>query len=183
MNRLKQHPWAIGGGLFFGLFILGSFLAGFAPGEEVGRSFATFLWQMLNVLPPVFILIGLFDVWVGTEIVEKHLGHGSGPLSYLWAVLLAGTIAGGLHVAFPVAQALHTKRAKIGVVLAFLLAAGTCRIPMTLFEASFLGWRFTGIRFAVSLPLILIFSIGVGRWFDHRCYRLPTLDTTPGRKV
>jgi hypothetical protein len=64
------------------------------------------------------------------------------------------------------------------IVLVFLSAAGICRVPMTLFEASFLGWRFTCIRFAVSLPLVVFFSAVVGCWFDRRRYRLPDVDGT-----
>ena len=178
MKILKQHPWAVGIGALFSIFMLGSLHTGFAPGEAIGRNFLSFLGQMFKVLPCVFILIGLFDVWIKTETVEKHLGHSSGTLSYLWAVLLAGTTVGGLHVALPIAHALYVKRAKLGIVLAFLSAAGICRVPMTLFEASFLGWRFTCIRFAVSLPLVVFSSAMVGCWFDRRRYRLPDVDGT-----
>jgi hypothetical protein len=101
---LKQHPWAVGIGALFSIFMLGSLYTGFAPGEAIGRNFLSFVGQMFKVLPCVFILIGLFDVWIKIETVEKHLGHSSGTLSYLWAVLLAGTMVGGLHVALPVAS-------------------------------------------------------------------------------
>jgi uncharacterized membrane protein YraQ (UPF0718 family) len=140
----------------------------------MGRNFLSFLLQMLRVLPCVFVVIGLFDVWVKSETVERHLGHGSGLRSYVWAVLLAGGTVGGLHVGLPVAHALYVKRAKLGVVLAFLSAAGVCRIPMTLFEASFLGWKFTAVRFAVSLPLVVLGSAATGHWFERRRYRLPS---------
>jgi uncharacterized membrane protein YraQ (UPF0718 family) len=98
-------------------------------------------------------------------------------LSYLWAALLAGTMVGGLHVALPVAHALRAKGAKLGIVLAFLSFSAVCRLPMTLFEASFLGWRFTSVRLAASLPLIVISSALLGSWFDRRQYRLPGSDT------
>ena len=34
--------------------------------------------EMLRFLPPVFIILGLLDVWVPREIVISHLGGGSG---------------------------------------------------------------------------------------------------------
>jgi uncharacterized membrane protein YraQ (UPF0718 family) len=89
----------------------------------------------------------------------------------------AGTTVGGLHVAIPVAHPLHVKKAKLGVVIAFLSAAGICRVPMTRFEASFLGWRFTCVRFIVSLPLVILSSALLGCWFDRRRYRLPSVET------
>lgn len=176
MKLLTDHPWAAGATGLFALFVAGSLIAGYPPGEAIGGNFLGFSVQMLKILPCVFVLVGLFDVWIKQATVERHLGYGSSRLSYLWAVLLAGTTVGGLHVAFPVAQALYVKRAKLGVVLAFLSSAGICRVPMTLFEASFLGWRFTCVRFAVSLPLVILSSAALGYWFDRRGYRLPCVD-------
>ena len=173
MKAARRHPWSVSMGAVFLLFVLSSLVAGFAPGKEMGRTFLMFFIQMLKVLPCVFVLIGLFDVWVKTKTVERHLGQGSGLGSYVWSVLLAGGTVGGLHVALPVAHALYKKRARLGVVLAFLSASGVCRIPMALFEASFLGWKFTAVRFAVSLPLVLLTSAAIGSWFERSGYELP----------
>jgi uncharacterized membrane protein YraQ (UPF0718 family) len=170
---LKQNAWTAAVAGVFGAFVLVSLGVDFAPGKAVGRSFLWFFGRMLTVLPCVFVLIGLFDVWVKRETVEKHLGRGASVLSYLWAVLLAGTMVGGLHVAFPVAHALYVKRARLGVVLAFLAAAGICRVPMTLFEAGFLGWQFSCVRLGVSLPLVVVSSALLGALFERRDYRLP----------
>jgi uncharacterized membrane protein YraQ (UPF0718 family) len=176
VRALRQHPWSTALGTLFALYVVASLAGGFGPGIEMGREFLRFSLEMLKVLPCVFVVIGLFEVWVKTETVEAHLGHGAGPRSYIWAVLLAGGTVGGLHVALPVANALALKRARLGVVLAFLSAAGICRIPMTLFEASFLGWKFTAVRFAVSLPLVLLTSAATGRWLDRSQYSLPVLE-------
>jgi len=180
MKLLKEHPWLAATSALFVAFVLISLITGFEPGETIGRNFLSFPWQMLKFLPCVFVLIGLFDVWVKRETVEKHVGEGSGPLSYLWAVMLASTMVGGLHVVLPIAHALHVKRAKLGIVLAFLSASCICRVPMAVFEASFLGWRFTCVRFVVSLPLVILSSAFLGSWFDGRQYRLPDLVTTGG---
>jgi len=173
---VRRHIWPIVLGTLFTAFVLISVAVGFDPGKEMGSNFLGFLLQMLKVLPPVFVVIGLFEVWVKTETVERHLGHGSGLKSYAWAILMAGGTVGGLHVALPVAHALRVKRARLGVVLAMLSAAGICRIPMTLFEASFLGWKFTGVRFLVSLPLVIVTSALLGRWFERSGYELPDLE-------
>jgi len=169
---LKQRRNLCLVGLFV-LFILMSFLMDFSPGQAIGRNFLMFMGHMLRILPCVFLLIGLFDVWVSRETVEKHLGHEAGLWSYLWALLLAGTTVGGLHIALPVAHALRTKGARLDVVLVYVSAGAICRVPMTLFEASFLGWQFTLVRFAVSLPLVVLTSVLVGRYFEQRHYQLP----------
>ena len=173
MGLLKRHPWATAIVSLFAVFTLGSLAAGYQPGQEMGGTFLQFSWRMLRILPCVFIFIGLFDVWVKKETVQRHLGHGAGPLAYAWGILLAGTAVGGLHVALPIAHALHRKDARLSVVLTFLSAATVCRIPMTLFEASFLGWRFTLVRLAVSIPLVILSSIAAGNWLERRNYAMP----------
>jgi uncharacterized membrane protein YraQ (UPF0718 family) len=175
VSLIREHPWPVALGALFAAFVFVSLSTGFEPGREIGANFLSFFLQMLRVLPCVFVLIGLFDVWVKSETVERHLGHGSGLMSYVWSLLLAGGTVGGLHVALPVAHALYVKRARLGVVLAYLASAGICRIPMTLFEASFLGWKFTAVRFGVSLPLVVLTSAAMGRWFERSGYELPEL--------
>lgn len=109
---------------------------------------------MLLLLPFPFVCIGLFEVWVKRETVERHPGRSTGFTAYL----LAGTTVGGLYVAFPFAAALHKKGARAGVIFTCLSCAGICRIPMTVFEASSLGVKFTLVRFVVSLPLVVASS-------------------------
>ncbi len=127
---------------------------------------------MFKILPCAFILIGLFEVWVRRETVEKHLGERSGIRGYIWAVLLAGTTVGGLYVAFPVAYSLYGKGAKLSVIFTYLGAAAICRVPMTIFEASFMGIKFTTIRLLVSLPLVIVTSILLGDYLTKRNYRI-----------
>ena len=127
---------------------------------------------MLKILPCAFILIGLFEVWVKKETVEKHFGEKSGLRGYSWGILLASTTVGGLYVAFPVAYSLYSKGAKLGVIFAYVAASGICRVPMTIFEASFLGIKFTAIRLLVALPLVIVSSMLLGSYLKKRNYKL-----------
>ena len=127
---------------------------------------------MLKVLPCAFILIGLFEVWVKRETVEKHFGQEAGIRGYIWAVLLAGTTVGGLYVAFPLAYSLHSKGARLNVIFTYIGASAICRIPMAIFEVSFMGIKFTAIRLLVSLPLVIITSILLGDYLVKRNYRV-----------
>ncbi|MCD4824456.1 MAG: permease [Phycisphaerae bacterium] len=145
-------------------------MADFKPGRQIGATFTSTLWEMMKLLPCAFVLIALFDVWVKREMVIRHFGHGSGIRGYLWAILLAGTTIGGLYVAFPLAYSLHKKGAKLGVTFAYIGFSGICRIPMTLFEASFMGAKFTAVRLAVSIPLITIAAVLMGRYLTKRGY-------------
>jgi len=159
----------ISGYLFF---LVVSFVFGFNPGKEIGYNFVSFSVDMLKLLPCAFILIGLFEVWVKRETVERHFGEGSGIRGYIWAVLLAGTTVGGLYVAFPVAYSLYGKGAKLSVILTYMGASAICRMPMAIFEASFLGIKFTAIRLLVSIPLVILTSILLGDYLARKNYKI-----------
>ena len=154
------------------LFIILSLILGYDPGKEVGHNFASFSLDMLKIVPCVFILIGLFEIWVKRETVERYLGEGSGIRGYLWGVLLAGTTVGGIYIAFPVAYTLHIRGAKLGVIFTYIGSSAICRIPMTVFEASFLGVKFTAVRLLISLPLVIITSKILGDYLTRRKYKL-----------
>ncbi|HEY33339.1 MAG TPA: hypothetical protein G4O10_09600 [Dehalococcoidia bacterium] len=156
----------------YALFIVLSWVLGFEPGKEVSQNFATFAIDMLKIVPCAFILIGLFEIWINKETVERHLGEESGLMGYLWAVLLAGTTVGGVYIAFPVAYALHSKGAKLGVIFTYIGTSAICRIPMAVFESSFLGIQFTIIRLLVSPPLVIITSKILGDYLTKRNYKL-----------
>ncbi len=156
----------------FGVFLAGSLMLGFEPGTRIGRTFVVTLADMTTILPCAFVLVGLFDAWVKRETVERHFGDTSGIRGYVGALLLAGTTVGGIYVAFPVAYSLHKKGAKLGVVFSYVGLSGACRIPMTMFEASFMGMTFTVVRLAVTVPLIYLSSIALSRFLTKRGYQL-----------
>lgn len=160
----------------FAIFITVSLVSGYQPGKEIGSNFLSFFLSMLKILPGAFILIGLFQVWVSKERVERHLGEKSSFISFLWVMFLAGTTVGGLYVAFPVAWALYEKGAKLSVVIAYVGFAAVCRIPMIIFEVSFMGVKFTAVRLLVSIPLVVISSILLGRHLAARNWKMISPD-------
>ena len=169
---MKRNVIKIVGISVYIVFILFSFITGFDPGKQIGKNFITFSVDMLKILPCAFILIGLFEIWVKKETVEKHFGKESGIRGYIWAVLLASTTVGGLYVAFPVAYSLYNKGAKLSVIFTYIGASAICRVPMTIFEASFMGIKFSAIRLLVSLPLVIISSILLGDYLEKRNYEI-----------
>ncbi|MBN1525736.1 MAG: permease [Spirochaetales bacterium] len=158
--------------VLFGMFILLSWWTGFSPGMLIFDTLISYSTEILIIFPFVFVLISLFEVWVKQETVEKHLGANSGIRGFLWAILLGGTTLGPMLVALPIAHALSRKGARLSVVFTYIGAASVCRIPMTVFEASYLGILFTVIRYAVSIPLIILSSVILGRYLDKRKYTI-----------
>ena len=156
----------------YAIFLIVSFLIEFKPGQQIGLNFSSFALTMLRIVPFAFILIGLFEVWVKKETVEKHLGIESGVRGYLWAILLSSTTVGGIYVAFPVAYSLYKKGARLSVIFTYLSSAAITRIPMAIFEASILGAKFTAIRFLVSLPLVILSSILLEKYLLRRGFKM-----------
>ena len=128
---------------------------------------------MIKILPAIFILIGFFDVWMKKETIVKHLGKDGGIKSFIWVFILAAPMAGGLLPAFPIAYSLYQKGARLTVILTFLGAVGIGRIPMILFESTFLGWKFSLIRIIASIPLVILSGIAMGRILEKNGYKLP----------
>ena len=155
-----------------GSYIAISFVFDIESGKEIGLNLWSFLFSMITIFPCAFILIGLFEVWMKRETIEKHLGTDSGVVSYMWALILAATNVGGLFVAFPVAYTLFHKGARLSVIFTYIGAAAVCRVPMTVFEASYMGVKFSVIRFVVSLPLIIISSVVIERMLTSRNYTI-----------
>ena len=166
-NRIK----IIFVGLYF-IFLAISFLTGYMPGKKIAFHLFSFLTYMIKILPCAFILIGLFEVWIKRELIEKHLGKETGFKGYIWIILFAGTIAGGLIVALPVAYSLYNKGARLSIIFTYISAAAICRIPMTLFEMSFLGIKFSIVRLLVSLPLVVASSIFMEKYLTIRNYKM-----------
>ena len=154
------------------IFIVVSFLVDFPAGKEITHNLGSYGLEMLRVLPVAFILIGLFEVWVKRETVQRHLGEKGGFRSYIWAIVLGGLTIGPMIVSLPVAFSLRNKGARLSVVFTYIGAAAVCRIPMTILEASYLGVLFTVIRYAVSIPLIILSSWGLGTLLEKRKFAL-----------
>lgn len=114
--------------------------------------------EMLSVLPPIFILLGLLDVWIKRETMIKYMGDNSGMVGVLLAFFLGSAAAGPLYAAFPVAGVLLKKGSKLSNVFVMLGAWSTTKIPLILFEASALGLKFMLVRFIMDLIGIVMIA-------------------------
>ena len=151
---LKKYAFA----LLFAMFVAASWFMRFPTGMEIGRNFRMFFMEMIIFLPLMFILIGLFDVWVHREKITRHVGPGSGSRGIFWVILLAMLQAGPLYAAFPVAALLWKKGCSVRNIFVYLGAFSTLKIPMLAFEIGFLGLKFSLLRALFSLPIF----IGIG---------------------
>ena len=115
--------------------------------------------EMISVIPPIFILLGLLDVWVDRATMLQYTGKGSGLQGVLIAFRLGSAAAGPLYAAFPVAGVMLKKGSSLFNVFIFIGAWSTTKIPMLTFEAASLGLTFTITRLVLSIIGILIIAV------------------------
>lgn len=113
--------------------------------------------SMLKIVPPIFLLIGLLDIWVPRETMMKLMGEDSGILGILIAFIIGTMSAGPLVGAFPVAQIMLKKGARYSNVLFFLMIWASAKLPILFFQATTLGLTFTLI---VNITLIVVYLVG-----------------------
>jgi uncharacterized membrane protein YraQ (UPF0718 family) len=140
------------------VFILNSRL-GLKIFINTGKNFL----DMLSVIPPIFLLLGLLDVWVPRETIIRYLGENSGIVGVVLSIFLGAAAAGPLYGAFPVAGVMIKKGAKFSNILIFLGAWSTLKIPMFLFEMSALGYEFAVTRWIVDVAGVIIISALIDR--------------------
>ncbi len=113
--------------------------------------------SMLLIIPPIFILIGLFDVWVPRETVIQHMGEESGVKGMFLAFFLGAFSAGPTVASFPVALIMMKKGAKYSNVLFFIMTWSTLKIPIILFQVSQVGITLTTI---INGSMMVVFILG-----------------------
>jgi len=116
------------------------------------------LFKFLFLLTPIFICIGLLDVWVEKELMIKILGDKSGIKGILISFLLGVITAVPLYALLPVVGVLLRKNIKISNVLIFICSSASIRIPLLIFEFSSMGWKFTLTRFIVNIFVVIIIA-------------------------
>ncbi len=173
----KKFTYYIISIILFLTFIGLSYFFDYEQGQQTGIAFSNVMFEMLKILPAAFILIGLFEVWIKKETVMKHLGDTSGIKGYLWIILLGGFSVGGLFVALPLAETLYKKGASLKIIFAYLGISGVVRVPMTIFEITFLGLPFTIARLLVTVPLFILIGIIMGIILKNKNFEFKTMET------
>ena len=146
----------------FFLLLLVCNAALFLLDRDLGREAASLsldnLLEMFSVVPPIFLLLGLMDVWVPKETM-KYMGKESGVRGGVFAFLLGSFSAGPLYASFPVAAAFLRKGVSLRNVFLFIGAWSTTKIPMMLFEITQLGGTFALLRFLLNLAGMLLLAL------------------------
>lgn len=126
---------------------------------ETAEASALVTWdyfkEMALIMPPVFLLMGLIEVWIPKHKIQQWLGSGSGIRGAALSLVLGTLPTGPLYVAFPMAGSLIRKGASITNMVLFLGSWAALKIPQLMVEIKFLGLSFTLLRFALTLAALL----------------------------
>lgn len=128
--------------------------------------------QMLQVLPPIMIMLGLMDVWIPREYFLKYMGKDSGPKGVLIAFVISFFAAGPMYAAFPFTAVLLKKGVKFSNIIIFLNAWCVTKASTLLFEFSALGYKFTLLRLIINIPGIIIMGYLVDYLLNNK--KLPS---------
>lgn len=128
-------------------------------------------WNMgLAILPMLifaFVIAGMMQVLVPTQVISKWIGTESGIRGIFIGSLAGGLAPGGPYVSLPIAAALVRSGAGIGTMVAFLTGWSlwaVARLPM---EVGILGWKLTLARVASTLVFPPIAGLIAHVLFGH----------------
>lgn len=134
------------------------FIANPAMGIESVKNSGYYIKEMLMIMPVIFVLTALLDMWVPKEKIMRYLGKDAGAKGIFLSFVVGSISAGPIYAAFPMCVMLHKKGASIRNIVIILSSWAVIKVPMLLNEAKFLGPKFMAIRWVLTVLAIIIFS-------------------------
>ena len=144
MKFIKKYKLS----LFFILIVIIVYLNSPENGKNIIKLATNDFKTMLLTIPPIFILIGLMDVWIKKEGI-------------MWAFILGTIGAGPTYGAFPVAALLIKKGARIAYAIFFLGIWSAVKLPLAIFESTAMGIKFTTIHIVIMVLTYLLGSFAI----------------------
>ncbi len=117
-----------------------------------------------KVFPYILIGVGIGAVihnWIPEDMIVRFLGNGN-PLGVILATIAGVPMYADIFGCIPIAEALLTKGAKLGVVLSFMMAVTTLSLPSMIMLKKAIKPKLLGIFIAVCTVGIII----VGYFFN-----------------
>jgi len=124
---------------------------------SVGNSFY-YIKEMIMIMPVIFVMTALLDLWVPKEKIMKYLGKEAKVKGIVLSLALGSISAGPIYAAFPLCVMLHKKGASIKNLVIILSAWAVIKVPMLLNELKFLGFEFMAVRWVLTVIAIIVFS-------------------------
>ena len=119
--------------------------------------------EMLEILPAVFVIMGLVEVWVSRKTIMGIFGKGAGLKGRFASVLVGSFSAGPIYAAFPVCYTLLKKGSAVSNIVIILSAWAVVKTPMLIVEAQFMGLPFMFTRYIFTVPAIIMIGVITGK--------------------
>ena len=130
------------------ILILVGYFKGQGEHIEGLKSALNMTFLILPLLIFAFIMAGMIQTLIPSEIISKWVGQESG-MRGIFLGTIAGAIApGGPYVSLPIAAGFIQAGASIGTIVAFLTGWSLWAITRIPMEIGILGWKITLIRIA-----------------------------------
>ena len=117
-----------------------------------------YIKEMIMIMPVIFVLTALLDLWVPKEKIMKYLGKEAKVKGVVLSLALGSISAGPIYAAFPLCVMLHKKGASVRNLVIILSAWAVIKVPMLLNELKFLGFKFMAVRWVLTVIAIVVFS-------------------------
>ena len=154
LKRIKENLFLVAVALTY----LIMFIINPAMGTESVKNSGYYIKEMLMIMPVIFILTALLDMWIPKEKIMRYLGKDAGLKGIFLSFVVGSVSAGPIYAAFPMCVMLHKKGASIRNIIIILSSWAVIKVPMLLNEAKFLGLKFMVIRWVLTVLAIIIFS-------------------------
>lgn len=110
--------------------------------------------EMVQIMPVIFILTAVIAALIPKEAIINNFGDKSGVKGSVLSLLLGSISAGPIYAAFPICKMLLSKGASVSNILIILSSWAVIKVPMLANEAKFLGPKFMGIRWVLTVASI-----------------------------
>jgi uncharacterized membrane protein YraQ (UPF0718 family) len=135
--------------------------AGFTKGLSI-------LGRESPLLVAAFITAGLLQALVKKDLITRWLGREAGFKGILLACLGGGLIPGGPYAYYPIAGALLSSGAGLGVLVAFVTAKNLWSVSRLPYEFAILGGAITYRRYLITFLIPPLLGFLVERLFGSR---------------
>lgn len=154
LKKLKENLFLV----IIALSYIIMFIISPAMGTDSVKNSGYYIKEMLMIMPVIFVLTALLDMWVPTEKITRYLGKEAKSKGVFLSFVVGSISAGPIYAAFPICVMLHKKGASIRNIIIILSSWAVIKLPMLLNEVKFLGPKFMLIRWVLTVIAIIIFS-------------------------
>ena len=117
-------------------------------------------WKTLKRTAPLlllaFVIVGYVEVLSPEYLIQRWIGPHTGLNGILIAEGVGMLLPGGPYAVFPIIAVLYNAGAGLGPTITLVTSWATLALISVSFELSFMGWRFTAVRWGPSLLVPLL---------------------------